>query len=127
MSNMELALLAVHFIRSAVVMAVLIMFIPSLRFIHRPYKNRDFLLIGIILTELSNTSFSIWNEMHRIYNVDNSIFTSPISGFFSFLLIVGGVSLLLASDVEDTRRWVIALFAAMAFGAALAFIAPLFR
>lgn len=121
--------LAIHFTRTTVVFAVLLIFIPSMRFMFNkePLRNRDFLLVGIILTELSNLSFSIWNEAHRIFGVDNDIFTSAISAFFSLLVIVGGVSLLLASDVEDTKRWVIVLLASMIFGAAFAFVAPMFR
>lgn len=121
--------LAIHFIRTTVVLAVIMIYLPSLRFMfdQEPLKNRDFLLVGIILTEISNVCFSIWNEAHRIWNVDNNIFTSPISAFFSLLLIVGGVSLLLASDVEDTNRWVLALLGAVIFGATFAFVAPIFR
>lgn len=121
--------LAVHFIRTTVIASVLIIFIPSMRFMFNkePLRNRDFLLVGIILTEISNLSFSVWNEAHRIFGVDNDIFTSPISAFFSLILIVGGVSLLLASDVEDTRRWVFAFMGAMIFGAIFAFIVPMFR
>lgn len=121
--------LAIHFTRTTVVMAVLIIFIPSMRFMFdkEPLRNRDFLLVGIVLTEMSNLLFSMWNEAHRIFGVDNDIFTSGISAFFSLMLIVGGVSLLLASDVEDTRRWVYALLGAIVFGAAFAFVAPMFR
>lgn len=121
--------LAIHFIRTTVVLSVIIIYLPSLGFMltKEPLKNRDFLLVGIILTELSNVSFSIWNEAHRIWNVDNNIFTSPISAFFSLVLVVGGVSLLMASDVEDTNRWVLALMCAVIFGATFAFVAPIFR
>lgn len=121
--------LAIHFARTTVIMAVLVIFAPAMldMFNSKPYRSRDFLLGGIILTELSNESFSVWNEMFRIFGVDNSIFTSPVSGFFSLLLVLGGVSFLIASDVEGTRRWLIALVIAVIFGGGLAFVAPIFR
>lgn len=125
--------LAIHFSRTAVVMAVIIMFVPAMKYMFdtrhntKSYRNRDFLLGGIILTELSNVSFSFWNEMYRIFGVDNNIFTSAISGFFSFLLILGGVSLLLASNVVETKRWVFALVVSVLAGVTLAFILPMFR
>lgn len=125
----EAIALGIHFSRTAIVLAVLIMFVPSIRYMFntKPYRNSDFLLGGIILTELSNISFSVWNEMFRIFGVDSSIFTSPVSGFFSLMLALGGVSLLLASDVIDTNKWVFALVVALMGAAALAFIAPMFR
>lgn len=121
--------LAIHFARTAIVLAVLIIFFPSSIhvFAAEPHRNRDYLIAGIVLTELSNTAFSIYNEMHRVFGFDNSIFTSPISGFFSLLLALGGIALLKSSDVVDSIKWIYALIIAAIFSALLVFVAPLFR
>lgn len=122
--------LAIHFARTSIIMAILILYIPALREIFSmvPAPSRDYLLAGIILTELSNECFSIWNEMGRIYKVDTSIFTSPVAGFFSLLLAVGGISLLKAADeTEYESRWLLALIIAVVFSTLLVFVAPQFR
>lgn len=125
----EYVALSIHFARTAIVFAVLLIFFPSgiKVFAAAPHRNRDYLIAGIVLTELSNTLFSIWNEMHRVFGVDASIFTSPISGLFSLLLALGGMALLKSSDVTDSIRWIYALLIAGVFSAALVFFAPLFR
>lgn len=121
--------LTIHFVRTTVVMAVLILYFPVVKDIFKtvPPPYRDFLLAGIILTELSNTSFSIWNEMGRVYGVDSNVFTSPVSGFFSLLVAIGGIAFLKAADTEDARKWFYALAFAIAFSVFLVFVAPLFR
>lgn len=121
--------LSIHFIRIGIVMAVLVMFIPSMRYMFTtvPYKSRDFLLAGIILAMLSNELFSIWNEMHRVFGVDNNVFTSPISGFFSLLVALGGLMFLRASDMIERRRWIVSLVIAVLFSILLVFVAPTFR
>lgn len=121
--------IGLHFIRIVVVMAVLILYLPAARdiFVTVPPPYRDFLIAGIILTELSNELFSTWNEAARVYGVDNSVFTSPVSGFFSLLVTVGGLSFLKAADTEDGHRWIYALVVAITFGIILVFVAPTFR
>lgn len=121
--------LTLHFARIAVVMAVLILYFPAIRNVFKtvPAPYRDYLLAGIILTELSNESFSAWNEAGRVYGVDTSVFTSPISGFFSLLLVLGGVAFLKAADTEDARKWIWALVIAVVFSTILVFVVPTFR
>lgn len=121
--------LTIHFSRTALVLAVLIIFFPSGLhvFAAEPHRNRDYLIAGIVLTELSNTSFSIWNEMHRVFGVDSNIFTSPIAAFFSLLLALGAAALLKSSDVADGVKWIYAVAIAAVFATILVFVAPLFR
>lgn len=121
--------ITLHFLRFTVVMAVLVLYLPFIRDIFKtvPTPYRDFLFGGIILTMLSNELFSTWNEAGRIYGVDTSVFTSPIAGFFSLLVIVAGLSFLKAADTENRNRWIYALVIATIFGVLLVFIAPLFR
>lgn len=121
--------LAIHFSRIVVIMAVLILYLPWIReiFTSVPPPYRDYLFAGIVLTELSNTLFSTWNEVGRVYGVDTSVFTSPIAGFFSLLLIVGGLSFLKAADTENANRWLYAMLISVAFAIMLVFVAPMFR
>jgi hypothetical protein len=119
----------IHFARAVIVMAVLILYLPSIRWIFSsvPPPYRDFLLGGIILTEMSNTLFSVWNEAGRVFDVDTNVFTSPVSGFFSIVLALGGVAFLKAADTANSRRWAYALGIAILSGVGLVFVAPLFR
>lgn len=121
--------MTIHFIRTSIVMAVLITFIPFMKdmFNGRPYKNRDFLLAGIILTELSNESFSVWNEIGRVFGVNRDVFSSPIAGLFSLFLFLGAVAFLKAADLEESNKWQYSLFFALLFGVLLVFVAPMFR
>lgn len=120
--------LGVHFLRIGIVMAVLVIFVPSIKYIFvRPYRSRDFLLLGIILAMLSNELFSVWNEIHRVFGIDNDVFTSPVSGFFSLMVAAAGVMFLRASDVIDENKWILALIIAIIFSGLLVFVAPMFR
>lgn len=125
----EIFALGIHFFRIAIIMAVLVMLAPIAGnlFLGVPYKSRDFLLAGIILAMLSNEAFSIWNEMHRIFGVDNDVFTSPVSGFFSLLVALSGVMFLRATGVVENKRWIAALVVSIVFSTLLVFIAPMFR
>lgn len=122
--------LTIHFARTSVVMAVLIIFAPKLWrriFTTSPAPPQDYLLGGIYLNQLSNESFSIWNEMGRVWGLDTSIFTNPVAGFFSLMLVVSGAAFLKASDLEEKEVWAYALVAAGLFSTLLVFVAPMFR
>lgn len=125
----DIVALGVHFGRVSVAVAVLILYIPVLATIFEevPPPRRDYLLAGIILTWLSAVCFSFWNEAGRVFGVDTSIFSSPIAGFFSLLLVVGGVFHLIAPDVGRGRTRLIAILIGVLLGAGLVFVAPLFR
>lgn len=119
----------IQFGRVADAVAVQLIYLPALAYIFNevPAPRRDYLLVGTILTWLSGLSFSVWNEMGRIFHVDTSIFTSPISGFFSLILVGGGIFLIIAPDTTGRRLKVIAVTIAITFGGLLVFVAPLFR
>lgn len=121
--------IGLHFLRIVIVVAVLVLYVPWINDIFKevPPPFKDYLFAGIVLLMLSNILFSTWNEAARVYGVDNNVFTSPISGFFSLLVVAGGLSLLKAADTEDKNRWVYALLIAVAFGVILVFVAPQFR
>lgn len=124
-----LVALAVHFGRVATAVAVLILYIPVLAtiFDEVPPPRRDYLLAGIILTWLSAVCFSFWNEAGRVFGVDTSIFTNAIAGFFSLLLVVGGIFHLIAPDVGGGKMRTVAIVIGVILGAGLVFVAPLFR
>lgn len=121
--------LTLHFGRVSVAVAVLILYIPAITVIFNevPPPRRDYLLAGIILTWLSGVSFSLWNEMGRVFGVDTSIFTSPIAGMFSLLLLTGGVFHLIAPDTGGARPRAIALVIGILVAVGVVIIAPNFR
>lgn len=120
---------SVHFGRVAVAVAVLILYVPVIAkiFDEVPPPRRDYLLAGIILTWASAVGFSFWNEAGRIWHVDTSIFTNPIAGFFSLLLVLGGIFHLIAPDTGQGKMRIIAITIGIITGAGLVFVAPLFR
>lgn len=121
--------LALHFGRVSIAVAVLILYIPAITSIFNevPPPRRDYLLAGIILTWLSGVSFSLWNEMGRVFKVDTSIFTSPIAGMFSLLLLTGGVFHLIAPDTGGTWPRIIALVIGILVAIGVVIVAPTFR
>lgn len=121
--------LTIHFARTSVIMAVLILYLPAIAHIFTtvPAPYRDFLLAAIILNSLSNESFSVWNEMGRVFGVDTSIFTSPVAGLFSLMLVIAGISFLKAVETENKHRWITALVVAVIFSTLLVIVAPYFR
>lgn len=121
--------LGIHFLRTAIVTAVLVLYVPSVTRIFKrvPPPHRDYLVSGIILIMLSNELFSMWNEAARLFNVDNSIFTSPISGAFSLMAATAGLAFLKAADTESQNTWLWALAIAFVFSAGLVVLAPMFR
>lgn len=121
--------LTIHFARTSLVMAVLIVYLPKIRFLFKsvPPPFRDYLLAGIIINQLSNELFSIWNEVGRVFDVDTSIFTSPLAGFFSLLLVISGICFLKAAATQGWWSWTWVLVVSVLFSTGLVFIAPLFR
>lgn len=120
---------SVHFIRVAVSVAVLIIYVPAITTIFRevPPPGRDYLLAGILLTWLSGVSFSIWNEAGRVLGVDTNIFTSPVAGLFSLILLLGGVFHLLAPRTGKPHAKYLAVVAGLIVAVAVVLIAPYFR
>lgn len=121
--------LALHFGRVSIAVAVLILYLPHITSIFNevPPPRRDYLLAGIILTWLSGVSFSLWNEMGRVLQVDTSIFSSPIAGTFSLLLLTGGVFHLIAPDTGGARPRIIALVIGILVAIGVVLVAPHFR
>lgn len=120
---------SVHFLRIAVTIGVLVLYIPSITsiFTEVPPPRRDYLLAGIVLTWLSSISFSTWNEAGRITGVDTNVFSSPVSGFFSLLLVFGGAFHLVAPNTSSKHTKIIALISGLIIATAIAIIAPYFR
>lgn len=121
--------MSINYLRVTLSAAVLIVFIPTLSLIFQevPPPRRDYLLAGIILTWMSAIGFAVSNEAGRIFDYDTSIFTNPISGAFSLMLVLGGVFHLLAPGVASVRKSFIAVAFGSAIGFLVVFVAPLFR
>lgn len=105
-------------------MIVCMQAVPGL-FEEVPPPRRDYLAAGINFMLLSAVCFSFWNEAGRIWNVDTSIFTSPVAGLFSLFLLIGATFVLIAPSRRATK--VIALIVGVVVSIGLVFIAPLFR
>lgn len=123
---------SINFSRVTIATTVLILFVPALPYIFKsiPPPARDYLLAGIILTWASNFLFSISNETGKIFDAwDSSVFTNPIPGFFSFLLVMGGIFHMLAPDSEENRfrRRGVALAVGAIVAALVTLVAPQFR
>lgn len=120
----------IHFGRVALAVGVLVLFVPGLSTVFRqvPAPRRDYLLAGIICTWSSAIGFAIWNEMGRQFGVDTSIFTSPIAGFLSLLLVIGGGFHIVAPDeLAGKQRRFVAVAIGITAGVAITLVAPLFR
>lgn len=120
--------LAIHFVRIAVTVAALIVYIQKLPTIFEevPPPRRDYLLAGINFMLLSAVCFSFWNEAGRIWKVDTSIFTGPVAGLFSLFLVVGAGFAFIAPDTGKKTR-AIAIAVGIVLSVGLVFVAPLFR
>lgn len=123
---------AVQFWRIAVSVAVLIIYIPALATIFRevPPPGRDYLLAGIILTWLSSVSFSTWNELGRVFGTDvfdGRIYSGSVAGFFSLLLVAGGVFHLLAPSTAKRTTRLFAMVVGGLVATMFVVIAPYFR
>jgi len=121
--------ITVNFLRVTVAFAVLMLYLPAITNIFHtvPPPSRDYLIAGIVLSWLSSLTFAIWNEAGRIVHVDTSIFTSPIAGFFSLLLVLGGFFHLQAPYVGSYSKKAIAVLVGVAMAIVVVMIAPLFR
>lgn len=120
---------SIHLIRVSISVAVLIIYVPALQTIFRevPPPGRDYLLAGILLTWLSGVSFSIWNEIGRVFGMDTNIFTSPIAGLFSLTLLVGGIFHLIAPTPNKRHHHCIAIVIGLLVATGVVLIAPYFR
>lgn len=121
------AAMSIHFSRLVVSFAVLLLYIPTIKiiFIEVPAPRRDYLIAGIICTWLSAVGFSIWNAFGKVFGVDTSVFTSPVAGFFSLLLLSGGALHVIAPQLTHglTRRE--ALMLGALFAIVIVFILPM--
>lgn len=106
--------LVVNFLRVTLAVAVLIIYVPALATIFQevPPPRRDYLIAGIVLTWLSALLFAFGNEYGRVFGVNMSIFVNSVAGFFSLLLVCGGVFHIVAPIGSNQSR-----FYALAIGA----------
>lgn len=124
---------SLNFLRVTSSAAVLILFIPFMKFIFEkvPPPQRDYLLAGIVCQWLSVFLFSLSNEAGKIWpeTWDSSVFTNAIPGFFSLLVVGAGVAHFFAPDFRThaIRRRIIAITIGATLGGFMAFVAPLFR
>ena len=121
--------LAIHFARFAVGVTVLAIYIPSVPHIFStvPAPGRDYLITGIILTWLSNDAFSLWNEAGRLWGVDTSVFTNPVAGFLSLVVLTGGLFHIVAPSIPKRGRRLVAVSLGLISSTLLVFVAPMFR
>lgn len=105
--------LPIHFGRVMFPAAVLVLWIPLVPFLFRtqPVRREDYLLASVFFLFTSALGFANLNDIGQTFGVDRSIFTSPVAGFFSLLLVIGGVFALVAppSDVSFFRRVALAI------------------
>lgn len=122
---------SLNFLRVTLSAAVLILFVPFIRwiFVTVPPPQREYFIAGIICQWTSVFFFSLSNEGGKIFEWDSSVFTNPIPGFLSLLVVIAGVLHFFAPDYKDhlVRRRIIALSIGAAIGGFMAFVAPLFR
>lgn len=122
----------IHFGRVMFAAAVLILYIPVIATVFNtvPPPSRDYLLAGILFTWTSAIGFAFWNEIGRTFEVDTSIFTNPIAGFFSLLLVIGGAFHVIAPPRTgmgiSRRRWV-AVSIGIVIAIAIAVVSPWLR
>lgn len=132
LAGFEVVAIPIHFWRIALAVAVNILYIRVLGtiFLEIPAPRRDYLVAGIVLNTTSALGFAFWNEAGRQFQVDTSIFTSPVAGFFSILLVISFVFMALAAPPpnEGERNWkIIAVVSGITVGFLIAVIAPMFR
>lgn len=111
--------ISIHFGRVMFAVAVLWLYIGLIRkvFVEVPPPSRDYLVTGIILSWISSLLFAFWNEAGAQFDWDRSIFTSPIAGYFSLILVTAGLFHWLAPNVSIGTRIV-----AAAVGSVVAFL-----
>lgn len=123
--------IGMNFTRVSLTFAVLILYVPVLTIIFKqvPPPSRDYLLAGIICDRLSSFLFSVSNEAGRVFQYDTSVFTNPVAGYFSLLLIAGALFYIAAPDatVMNTKRRTVAISIGVIVGVLVVFVAPLFR
>lgn len=127
--------LTIHFTRIAVTVAALVMYFQMIGNLFEgiPPPRRDYLVGSIIFYLLSAVYFSNLNEAGRVFGVDPSVFTSPIAGIGSLLLITAAGFSLIAPDMLDqktkkkTKTRVIAIGIGLIVSVCLVIIAPFFR
>lgn len=89
--------LPIHFGRVMFGAAVTALFLPLVPFLFKkPIQREDYLLASIFFTWTSALGFANLNDIGQTFEINRSIFTSPIAGFFSLLLVIGGVFAVIA-------------------------------
>lgn len=123
--------LSMNFARVSLTFAVLILYVPVIMIIFKevPAPSRDYLLAGIICDRLSSFLFSVSNEAGRVFDYDTSVFTNPVAGYFSLLLIAGAAFYIAAPDatVMNTTKRTVAISIGIVVGVLVGFVAPFFR
>ena len=125
----EFVAVALQFIRVSITVTGLLIFgftAPNL-FSEIPIPRRHYLKAAIIFFFLSLVCFSFFNEIGRIWGVDNSVFTNPIAGLFSLLAIIAAALAIRAPDTGETHIKLIAGIIGIVLGFGLVYIAPYFR
>lgn len=119
--------LAIQFGRVSIALAVLVVYAPVMLTIFRtwPPAPRDYLLAGTFMLWLSAVCFALLNALGAQFGIDRSVLTSPIAGFFSLLLVVGGVFHMLVPEVSGDRRRIVGLIIGGIVGA-IVVAAPFF-
>lgn len=124
--------LSINFLRVGLSASVLILFIPFIRWIFKtvPPPQRDYLLAGIVCQWVSVFGFSLSNEAGKIFSGwDSSVFSNPIPGFLSVLVVAAGIAHVFAPDYKShvARRRIVALTIGATISVLVVFVAPLFR
>lgn len=112
--------LSIHFSRFALTTAALIIFLPRLEevFAYIPAPDRHYMIFSLNFILVSNWLFSVWNGIGLIFGINTNVFSSPVSGALSFLVVISCVSLLLIPSITKrkivkVRAVVIGLLAAV--------------
>lgn len=97
--------LSIHFSRFALTTAALIIFLPRLDevFAYIPAPDRHYMIFSINFILISNWLFSVWNGIGLIFKVNTNVFSSPVSGALSFLVVISCMSLLLIPSITEKK------------------------
>lgn len=116
-----------HFIRTSLAASVLFLYVPIIYIIFEevPPPRRDYLLAGIILSWLSNVSFSTLNSFGRVFEVDGSIFTSPWAGYFSLMVVVAAIFHFIVPETTSRFAKISSVVGGVVFAGSMLFVLPL--
>lgn len=118
--------IAIQFGRVAIATAVLIIVAPELLYVFRqsPAPHRDYFFIGFFLVFLSAVGFAVFNVVGKLFDIDTNIFTSPLGGFLSLMLVAGGTFVVVVPDDKHLKASAVGVGLVLAL--LVTIIAPLF-